>query len=233
MIDEHEKPRCERTPQEYVGQILGSICNSLIELGFFRSEDEYMKVMFNHAVYGHVNHGMGGTEVYKALTSSGRFEQIQAILRDKGMIPEERLIRSFPDNRMFWGLVATTYCVEAMAAYNAGQVTEAWTYVVDARFAADALISQRTDILMVKQDRTGSAKKRVAAKLAKDPVQAAKAMAYKLWQERHAGKHPKLRTNEQFAMECMHRWPVLTSAKVICGWCTEWNKEAKKSQPAS
>jgi hypothetical protein len=69
-------------------------------------------------------------------------------------------------------------------------------------------------------------------KLARDPKQAAKAEAFKLWQERHAGKHPKLRTNEQFAGECMDRWPVLTSVKVICGWCTDWTKAAK-SQRAS
>lgn len=71
------------------------------------------------------------------------------------------------------------------------------------------------------------------ARHATDPKTKAKTEALKLWQERRAGKHPKLRTNEQFAIECMRRWPVLTSAKVICGWCTDWNKAAKKPQPAS
>jgi len=72
-----------------------------------------------------------------------------------------------------------------------------------------------------------------ATKLANDRngKQAARVEAKKLWQERHAGKHPKLRTNEQFATECMRRWPVLTSAKVICGWCTVWAKEAKAKNP--
>lgn len=66
-------------------------------------------------------------------------------------------------------------------------------------------------------------------KLANDKkgTQRAKAEARKLWNERHAGKHPRLRTNEQFATECMRRWPVLTSSAVITGWCTEWNKAAK------
>ena len=67
----------------------------------------------------------------------------------------------------------------------------------------------------------------VAAKLRNDPVQAAKTEATKLWQERRAGQHPRLRTNEQFATEVMRRWPVLTSSKVVCGWCTDWEKEAK------
>lgn len=72
-------------------------------------------------------------------------------------------------------------------------------------------------------------------KQARDPKQVAKVEARKLWNERHAGKHPTLRTNQQFAMECMRRWPVLTSAAVIAGWCTAWNKasKARKPQPAS
>ena len=65
-------------------------------------------------------------------------------------------------------------------------------------------------------------------KMKRDPVQAAKARSFELWQERRAGRHPKLRTNEQFATECTRRWPDdLKSAKVILGWCTEWNKAAK------
>lgn len=65
-------------------------------------------------------------------------------------------------------------------------------------------------------------------RLQSDPKQLAKREASQLWRERYAGKHPKLRTNEQFAAECMRRWPELTSAKVILGWCTEWNKRAKR-----
>jgi hypothetical protein len=68
-----------------------------------------------------------------------------------------------------------------------------------------------------------------------DPIQVAKTEAFKLWTERRAGKHPRLRTNEQFAIECMRRWPALRSAAVITGWCTAWTKAAKgrKTQSAS
>ena len=66
------------------------------------------------------------------------------------------------------------------------------------------------------------------------PQGKAKQMAFALWRERRAGKHPRLRTNEQFATEVMRRWPMLTSSKVVCGWCTDWEKEAKTSgTPAS
>ena len=68
-----------------------------------------------------------------------------------------------------------------------------------------------------------------------DGKQAAKVEAFKLWQARRAGRHPKLRRNEDFASECQRRWPVLTSVKSILGWCSRWEKEArrKESQPAS
>jgi hypothetical protein len=58
---------------------------------------------------------------------------------------------------------------------------------------------------------------------------AAKQGAKALWDERHAGKHPKLRTVEQFATEVMRRWPVLTSSKVICQWSADWTREAREA----
>lgn len=69
-------------------------------------------------------------------------------------------------------------------------------------------------------------RRRIAAKT-NAPKQAAKACAFELWNERRAGKHPKLRTVEQFATEVMRRWPVLTSSKVICGWSAQWTREAQ------
>lgn len=73
--------------------------------------------------------------------------------------------------------------------------------------------------------------KQAKARHAKDPKQAAKAGALELWKERHAGKHPKLRTVEQFAIEVMRRWPdELQSAKVICGWSAAWTKAVKEGK---
>jgi hypothetical protein len=62
----------------------------------------------------------------------------------------------------------------------------------------------------------------------KDGKQAARNKAHQLWLERYHGKHPALRTNEQFATEVMRRWPVLLSSKVICGWCTDWARDMKR-----
>lgn len=55
----------------------------------------------------------------------------------------------------------------------------------------------------------------------------AKEKAKELWRERLAGQHPKLRTNEQFALEVCRRWPVLTSVETVKKWCTAWHKEER------
>lgn len=77
--------------------------------------------------------------------------------------------------------------------------------------------------LVKRVDAVSKAKKRHAV----DPKRRAKESALALWIERREGKHPKLRTTEQFAMEVMRRWPILVSSKVICGWSADWNKAVK------
>lgn len=68
-------------------------------------------------------------------------------------------------------------------------------------------------------------------KIAKNPEAAAKAAAkaaaLELWKERHAGKHPKLGTVNQYATEVMRLWPILQSSKVICDWSAKWTKQVK------
>ena len=70
---------------------------------------------------------------------------------------------------------------------------------------------------------------RKAAEAANREKKEAKAEAKKLWQERREGKHPSLRTNDQFSIEVLRRWPVITSLGSVKNWCTEWNREVKKS----
>jgi hypothetical protein len=75
--------------------------------------------------------------------------------------------------------------------------------------------------------RTKQAKAGAAGRVSKNPVSAVKPKVFAFWKEREDGLHPKLRTNEKFAMECMRRWPELNSIKVITGWCTQWSKDKK------
>jgi hypothetical protein len=113
-----------------------------------------------------------------------------------------------------------------------GRERAAWSYAIDARHLASTIL-QGWD--MRRRVKTALAVEHSEIRWASDPKQAAKAEARNLWNERHAGKHPRLRTNEQFAIECMRRWPALRSAAVITGWCTAWTKAAKgrKTQSAS
>lgn len=122
---------------------------------------------------------------------------------------------------------------------NHGALPQCWWALLAVRLDESGMYDRLTNQIhretdawsarrILKDERSMGGKRRAA----NDPKTSAKADAFELWKERCAGKHPKLRTNEQFAMECMRRWPALTSIKVICGWCTVWTKEAK-SQSAS
>jgi len=94
-----------------------------------------------------------------------------------------------------------------------------------------AITSRLRDALFAAKVRGSVAGSGGRGKLHKNPVARAKAEAKSgallLWQERRAGKHPKLGTVEQYATEVMRRWPVLKSPKVICGWSARWTKEVK------
>ncbi|MFP7721408.1 hypothetical protein [Lysobacter sp. A3-1-A15] len=76
------------------------------------------------------------------------------------------------------------------------------------------------------------ARSRGSQKHVKNPEAAAKAAAKHeakaFWLEREQGQHPKLRTEEQFAMEVIRRWPVLTSIGNVKAWSTAWRKEARR-----
>ena len=61
----------------------------------------------------------------------------------------------------------------------------------------------------------------------------AKKKALGLWEERHEGMHPNLRTVEQWAVEVIRRWPVLTSIAVVKRWSTEWTKQVKAGKKPS
>jgi len=87
----------------------------------------------------------------------------------------------------------------------------------------------RAMVMQAKHEQTSAGGKQ---RWRNDPKTAAKKNAHNLWLERREGRHSNLRTNQQFARECMHRWKILRSEKSILNWCTQWEKEARL-QPAS
>lgn len=70
------------------------------------------------------------------------------------------------------------------------------------------------------------------AALARQPgKKAAKARVKAFWLERRRGMHPRLQTNNDFAIECLRRGEEF-KFKTILGWCTQWEKE-QRGIPAS
>jgi hypothetical protein len=79
-------------------------------------------------------------------------------------------------------------------------------------------------------ERKFAARRNSARRLAADPKAQAKSKALELWKERHAGNHPRLRRVQDFAVEVMKRWPVLTNSKTIEGWSAKWTKQAREGK---
>lgn len=214
MLSETLGPRSERTPKRYAEMVLGAVMLSLMELGDISDQDQFSKE-FVDPVAKLVGQGQGGDTLFQRYMTKRSASTGAAIGAHKDSCS-----------------IVIAFCIQAIWADEDGDTSAAWTYVADGLSLVGAVRSVplvREESIHV-QKRNGFAG--AAAKLANDPKQRAKTKAKKLWQERRAGKHPKLRTQEQFAAEVMRRWPELTSSRVICGWCTQWNKEAK-SQRAS
>jgi len=227
--DGFDKPRATRTPADYVCQITDSVCDSLTKLGRVTDATDFENNFFQ-PIMELFKLGWTADCQWTAIEDPAALNAaLRANPKAAALIPQGAKL----ELSRAWATLALLFCTQAMVAENTGDTTTAWTNVIDARFAADAVISQITDREMIALHKHGMAKRGAAARLERSPKQVAKAEAKKFWKDRHDGKHPKLRTNEQFAMECMRRWPALTSTKVILGWCTAWGKEARpKSLPA-
>lgn len=75
--------------------------------------------------------------------------------------------------------------------------------------------------------RTRQAGSGAAVKLARDPKQAAKADAFKLWQEWQTGK-ARHRSGAAFARHVIDTLPTIESEKTVERWTRQWAKDAKK-----
>lgn len=168
-------------------------------------------------------------------------ERPQTIAQALG-IPEE-LLSGGPDEPHDAALQAERFArlLAWVAAQPAEQVAARYAAVTMMFYEQESLLRKlwvddhffaqyaRDRLTKAKADRArGGDRKR---ELDRDGKQAAKTAAKELWLERRAGRHPKLATNEDFAREVMHRWPILTSAKVILGWCTRWERQARATPP--
>jgi hypothetical protein len=66
------------------------------------------------------------------------------------------------------------------------------------------------------------------AKIARDPKQAAKSAAFKLWQDWQTGKTLH-KSSAAFHRHVLDKLPVITSTKTVERWCKEWREENRDS----
>lgn len=125
-----------------------------------------------------------------------------------------------------------------VSALEAGALVLAlsnWLETCGADIVAKKAVNDASDELieLLKAVPSENARKGALAKLEKNPEARAKAAAIAaskvLWQERESGKHKKLRTEDQFAMEVAKRWPVIASIAAIKKRSSQWRREANAS----
>lgn len=231
--DGFEKPRAQRTPADYVYQITDSICDSLIKLGRVKDESEFDINVFRPSTEA-FKQGMTADAWWMAMKDPRTLDTALRANPVASASIAQNAVLYLPS---CYAMLALLFCTQAMIAERDGDLPTAWTYAIDARFAADMVLSRTTDRVTIELHKRGMGVRGAAARLERNSKQAAiqdaKAEAKKLWQERRVGKYPELRYNWQFAAECLKRWPALTSPDVVKGWCTKWEKEARqKSKPA-
>jgi hypothetical protein len=162
--------------------------------------------------------------------------EIERGVMEAGLLdPEQKQRGSFICGSLIG--IALLYCVRATDAASAKIPADPWPLVTSAArlcgIAFGIIVGSPTPTdadEIAAAARSALAREAQRARALADPKQAAKAGAMALWIERREGKHPRLRTVEQFATEVMRRWPVLQSAKVICGWSAEWTKLAQSGK---
>lgn len=121
-------------------------------------------------------------------------------------------------------VLAAGYCaLAAMILEKSSRVHEAWTFAMDARaFQVLAIHGYDADATALRMRGLLGAN----ARLARDPKQAAKAEAFKLWQDWQAGR-ARHKSGAAFARHVIEACPAIESSKVVERWVTQWRKDAK------
>lgn len=92
--------------------------------------------------------------------------------------------------------------------------------------SAERAARERMFALLPQHTRRELALKGARAKLATDPKQAAKAEAFKLWQDWQVGK-TRYKSGAAFARHVVETFRAIESTKAVERWVTQWRKDAK------
>lgn len=114
------RSRADMTPSKYAEVALTLVARNLIKRGHFTDKKQFMELWCLPLRDMIVKHKTNGDNLHFTLTDPGRSW-------DDGADPMTE-----------WAAVATAYAIESIVAEHDGQQSLAWTYAVDAMFAANA-----------------------------------------------------------------------------------------------
>jgi hypothetical protein len=129
-----------------------------------------------------------------------------------------------PQSRLY-GAYKSFKAAEAM--YTNGDLAEAVKVVASGAM----MLVQGVTAVYSMQRRAGGLKKTAENETAKAKARAIRESQL-LWLEREDGKHPKLRTEDQFAMEVARRWPIISSISAIKKRSAEWRRASAELRRA-
>jgi len=215
------KPRNTRNPCDYVKKLLNGVVRNICLLQADGSKD-----------------CCPAEEMQR--TARGLFDPVQRLI-DQGEATGESLELEADKKRSASAVdpaeraqIVYAYCHEAELAYNSGDVTAAWTLIVDAMRVAAALRAPivylaggvfRTSIGGKKAGEARHAKYGHATPETKEKV-------HQLWREWIAGKHQDWKTQAAFAEGCQEYLDGgrVSDLTILKKWIRAWKKEeqAKK-----
>jgi hypothetical protein len=156
-----------------------------------------------------------------AASESPKNFQAWTVERVANVLARQIAMNQDPQTLLYWAYG------HFMAAAQARHARDHKSAVVYMAMGATNLVQANTN-LYAAQRRSGGVNKQTQNATA---MQKAKAIqeSREMWAEREAGKHPKLRTEDQFAMEVARRWPAIASISSIKKRSAEWRKEKKRA----
>lgn len=155
--DGFSKPRDARMPTDYVLRIEDSVADALRILGCVKDTAEF-RSGFRVTCMEQRERGWTAESLWSAMQAHAA--QLGRAAPDKKA--------SARDPRLDFGALAVLCCAQAVGAVRVGDATTAWTYVVDAQWAADALRAMIKDAHLAEIGRRWTARQAAKASHAED-----------------------------------------------------------------
>ncbi|AFC86372.1 hypothetical protein [Frateuria aurantia] len=198
------EPCKHMTPSGHAYQIIESVAGSLIDLGFYDDDESFQRELLSKLV----------DVCCQGVTAAGLDKYHEKVLA----MPESEQ----PEGPIHYGVISLMRCIYALRSDRFGNSTEAWNYVIEARFYADAILSQRCDVHAVKQSRTAVAKSGSKARHESSPHAEVKPLVRSAWAEWRGGA-VSYRSTAAFCRDVVKQYPVIADPRTVARWVAEWD----------